>query len=166
MKVSEIETRECVQIWVDRIYELKTPMTEQEFYEKYNTAEGKSVIEKVTSNWDKDTMRVIAVELPEGEEVEISSAFDWSLSDYSDQDKLFQKVIRKMQRGICQFSFEMVSNGRVKVAFGTIDPRVLPADKSKTPVTISTSKGVPQVYWDLEAQDWRSFLPTHLITTI
>ncbi len=161
-----VETRELVQIWVDRTYELKQDMTPEEFYQKYEDKDRMKLVEKVTSNWDKDTLKVIAVELPDDEIVEINSEFDWTVTEYSDKNELFQKVIRRMKRGICHFSFEMISNGRTKVAFGTIDPRCMPADKGRTPITISQSAGVPQTYWDLEANDWRSFLPTHLVTTV
>lgn len=163
---STIETRELVQIWVDRTYELKQPMEVEEFYQQYTKADRNKLVEKVTSNWDKDTLKVVAVELPDNEIVEVESKFDWTLSDYPDQNLLFKDVIRKMQRGICHFSFEMVTNGRVKVAFGTIDPKVMPADKGRTAVTISNHPTIPQTYWDLEANDWRSFLPTHLITKV
>jgi len=125
----------------------------------------KDLVETTESNWDKDTLRLIAVESP-FDTLEIESEFNWRVSEYPDTTALFKKVISAMQKGICHFSFEMVTNSGVKIAFGTISPKVMPADKGRTPVTISSNPSIPQTYWDLEAQDWRSFLPTHLITKV
>ena len=161
-----IESKELVQIWNHRTYELNRPMELEEFYSKFTVGQQNTFVEKVINNWDKDSIRTVAIELPEGTQIEIEPSFDWKLSEYPNTDELFKKVVRKMQQGICHFSFEMVTSHGIKIAFGTISPKCMPADKSKTPIAISTHPTIPQTYWDLEMQDWRSFLPTHLITTV
>jgi len=158
--------KEQFQVWGETKYEVDDDFDREEYLEDLSTDKVKPLSKVIERQWNTDSVKVIGVKLEDGDLVEISSAFDWTLCEWPDQQELYNAVVRKMHRGICQFSYETIGGGKVRIAFGTMNRDVIPFGKSDKPVSVSSRLTTPQSYWDLELNDWRSFVPTHLITTV
>ncbi|CAB4185541.1 WYL domain containing protein [uncultured Caudovirales phage] len=162
-----INLRESVNLWVARTYELKEALTLTEFLDLMREGKHQEIVEKSSFQPERATERIVSVEVPGNKVEDISSDFDWSVSEFDDREPLYHKVFRQMQRGVCHFSYELVSSGRVRVAYGTLNPKILPSQKQQGNLFFpQTNLNNPQVYWDIEVWDFRSFVPQNLITTV
>lgn len=166
-KSKTIVLRENMNLWVTRTYELSEEISLKDFLDLMREGKHTDLVVKNTFQPDRSSERIVAVEVPGNKVEDISSDFDWSVSEFDDREALYHKVFRQMQRGVCHFSYELVSSGRVRVAYGTLSTKIIPAQKQQGNLFFpQTNLGNPQIYWDVEVWDFRSFVPQNLITVV
>lgn len=164
--LSEITLREQWAYWVENTYHLKTPTTAAQFLKDLTAGTA-----QVASNTVKpvvDGKSILAIQAPDGVNVLVAgSGFDFSLGDYKDPKLLYDLVMQQMRKSICHFSYEMVSSGRVREAYGTLSENLIPPGKNVNGIKWGVRDlNTAQTYWDLEAKDYRSFVPALLITKV